>query len=206
MTSTQNKIRSTAKRQVVRLVKQSQVESTLNRMLGAPWVAVVEALTKQFPDTSLPGILKAQPVALRTVLKDGKVRVPRQGDTPLSLEDASELYYVDPTNKTLCKNEARLKHLAALHKARQKAEKESSAMRKELTSTLVALCKGDTWHVVELAPLTGAAFDAYLRRTVGPSDTRELYKQYGKSNVFAVATRELTYRERHQLGLESLVS
>lgn len=201
MTALNQKNRPTAKRPVPASVKSSRVEKLLDQYIGRPWAEVLSEIERTFPGIGLAQVLKGCPVATRTVLKEGKVRVPRQGDTPLALEEASELYYVDPTHKTLCRNEPRLRHLDALQKMRLKQAQQASAMRKELSDTLIALRKGDAWYVVELAPLSGVAFDIFLRRSVGQMDERELKNQYGKPKVYAMAMRELTYRERHQLGL-----
>ncbi len=179
------------------------VSDALMMCVGKPWpevVQLVQTKLKLTPAQFAP-VLKHLDVAQRTVLRDGKPRVQHEVHGLVALEDAPESFYLEPGTKILRVNEERARKRAAQEQARQREMAAAQANRRDLSDTLQAQRQGSSWFVIELQPLEGGRFDVLLGRNVTVADARELSKLYGRSGVFAAQKRELTFRERHQLGL-----
>lgn len=180
-----------------------QVQVFLRAQLGKPWMTVQDEFKRHFKldGSAAAGALRKLDVAVRTVLRDGKVRVQQDLMPAAALEDVAHEFFIEPTTKVLCLNEPRLRKMVVLAQERQRRELAAQENRRELTPDLQAHKRGHAWVVVELKALEGTSFDVMLGRNVTVADARDLACAYGKAGVFAAQKRELTYREQHQLGL-----
>lgn len=186
-----------------RLPSNGQLRTFLQSRVGEPWTQVSQALKDTYCQSGLPleALLRHLEVATRTVTREGKVRVQHEVRGLLSLEEATEHFYVDPASKELRVNEARLRKEEQDRQRKLQTEREAQARRRDLSPTLQAHKSGERWFVVELAALEGAAFDAMLSRHVSPADRAEMQRLYGRAGVYARQKRELSYRERQQFEL-----
>lgn len=184
-------------------LSERQLLGFLNARVGLPWAEVPDAFKAHFKldAQEAASLFRKLDVATRTVLRDGKVRVQLDSMPNAALADVPHAFYVEPGTKLLRVNEPRALKLVAQAQERARQEAVAQAQRRELSDSLQAHKRGQSWVVVELKPFGGSAFDVLLGRNVSAADARDLQRVYGRSGVYAAQKRELTYREQHQLGL-----
>lgn len=145
-------------------------------------------------------------VALETVLVDGEVRV-RSWRGEESLADVRHEMYVHPRTGILLLNRARQ---AAVRQRKLKQAAQVEESRSHRRAGLPGQATGRSWYridgiwyEVQLQPLADnvPVFDVVLKRRVDASNRVLLHQAHGRSDVAAIAKRQLDSRTlaRHQL-------